>query len=143
MGRRETVGPEEVNHGLEDRHLLATDEVVEELAVRTLHLSHLPTSAARDHQPRLIWRRSMKATVMPLVALLASTIAPQLGAASSHSVRGYVKKDGSYVQPHRQTNPNKSKSDNWSTKGNINPYTSKPGTVDPTSPRLPKKRKSL
>jgi len=36
MGRRETVGPEEEDHGLEDRHLLATDEVVDELAARTL-----------------------------------------------------------------------------------------------------------
>jgi len=30
-----------------------------------------------------------------------------------------------------QTNPNSTKLDNYSTKGNVNPYTGKPGTVDP------------
>lgn len=50
----------------------------------------------------------------------------------SHSVRGYVKKNGTYVAPHRQTNPNRTQRDNWSTKGNVNPYTGKPGTKTPT-----------
>ncbi len=49
----------------------------------------------------------------------------------AHSVRGYVRKDGKYVAPHRQTNPNKTKRDNWSTKGNTNPDTGKPGTKNP------------
>jgi hypothetical protein len=49
----------------------------------------------------------------------------------SHSVRGYTRKDGTYVQPHRATNPNHTKTDNWSTKGNTNPDTGKLGTVDP------------
>lgn len=52
----------------------------------------------------------------------------------SHSVRGYTRKDGTYVAPHQQTNPNSSKYDNWSTKGNVNPYTGKKGTVDPEAP---------
>lgn len=50
---------------------------------------------------------------------------------SSHSVKGYTKKDGTYVAPHKQTNPNGTKQDNWSTKGNVNPYTGKPGTKNP------------
>lgn len=49
----------------------------------------------------------------------------------SHSVKGYTKKDGTYVAPHKQTNPNGTKRDNWSTKGNVNPYTGKPGTKNP------------
>lgn len=49
----------------------------------------------------------------------------------SHSVRGYTKKDGTYVAPHRQTNPNGTQRDNYSTKGNINPYTGKSGKVEP------------
>ena len=49
------------------------------------------------------------------------------------TVRGYTKKDGTYVAPHQRTSPNKSKMDNWSTKGNVNPYTGKEGTKDPTS----------
>ncbi|MEW6614807.1 MAG: hypothetical protein AB1401_05015 [Thermodesulfobacteriota bacterium] len=46
-------------------------------------------------------------------------------------VKGYYRKDGTYVQPHYRTAPNKSVWDNYSTKGNINPYTGKEGTVDP------------
>ena len=48
----------------------------------------------------------------------------------SHSVKGHVKKNGTYVQPHRATNPNQTQRDNWSSKPNVNPYTSKPGTKE-------------
>lgn len=44
------------------------------------------------------------------------------------SVRGYYRKDGTYVRPHKRSSPNSTKSDNWSTKGNVNPYTGKAGT---------------
>lgn len=50
------------------------------------------------------------------------------GKGGSHSVRGHVKKDGTYVAPHRATNPDGRKSNNWSQKGNVNPYTGKEGT---------------
>jgi len=46
-------------------------------------------------------------------------------------VRGYTRRDGTYVQPHKRTAPNSSRRDNYSTRGNVNPYTGKPGTVDP------------
>jgi len=49
-------------------------------------------------------------------------------------VRQSLRKDGSYVQPHRRTRPDNSKLNNYSTNGNINPYTGKKGTVDPYSP---------
>ena len=42
-------------------------------------------------------------------------------------VNGYYKKDGNYVQPHYRSDPNSTPDDNWSTKGNVNPYTNKPG----------------
>ena len=51
----------------------------------------------------------------------------------SHSVNGYVKKDGTYVAPSHATNPNSSKADNWSAKGNSNPHTGKEGTKDPVT----------
>lgn len=54
-------------------------------------------------------------------------VAPVL-AQSSHSVRGYTRKDGTYVAPHRQTNPNGTLNDNWSTRGNTNPDTGREGT---------------
>lgn len=43
-------------------------------------------------------------------------------------VRGYTKKDGTYVAPHYRSDPDSKKSNNWSTKGNSNPYTGKKGT---------------
>lgn len=46
----------------------------------------------------------------------------------SHSTSGYIKSNGTYVAPSHATNPNSSKADNWSTKGNVNPYTGKAGT---------------
>lgn len=51
--------------------------------------------------------------------------------AADHAVKGYVKKDGTYVEPTVATNPNSSKLDNYSTKGNTNPVNGKDGTVDP------------
>ena len=47
---------------------------------------------------------------------------------ASHSVRGYVTKSGTYVAPHHATNPDSTKTTNWSQKGNVNPYTGKEGT---------------
>lgn len=47
---------------------------------------------------------------------------------SQVKVRGYYRKDGTYVQPHYRSAPNHTKLDNWSTKGNVNPYTGKLGT---------------
>lgn len=48
------------------------------------------------------------------------------------SVRGYTRKDGTYVAPHMRSSPNSTTSDNYSTKGNTNPYTGEPGTKNPT-----------
>lgn len=48
--------------------------------------------------------------------------------ASGHSVSGYVRSNGTYVAPSHATNPNATRSDNWTTKGNVNPYTGKEGT---------------
>lgn len=66
-------------------------------------------------------------TILACVSL--TTIAEAKGVrGGSHSVRGYVKKNGTYVQPHRSTNSNSTKIDNWSTRGNVNPYTGQAGT---------------
>lgn len=46
----------------------------------------------------------------------------------SHSVRGHVTKRGTYVAPHHATNRDNSTKNNWSHKGNANPYTGKSGT---------------
>ncbi len=46
-------------------------------------------------------------------------------------VRGYTRKDGTYVQPHYRSNPDGNPYNNWSTKGNYNPYTGKKGYASP------------
>lgn len=47
-------------------------------------------------------------------------------------VKGYYRKStGTYVQPHYRSSPNSSRWDNWSTKGNTNPYTGKSGYTNP------------
>lgn len=73
-----------------------------------------------------------------LVGFIFSILAPSAEAATR--VKGFTKKNGTYVAPHYKSTPNKSKFDNFSTKGNLNPYTGKKGTVNPFK-ITPKKRK--
>lgn len=61
-------------------------------------------------------------TALLVLAVLFST-----QAFADKSVRGYVKKDGTYVQPHMKSSPNQFKFDNYSSKGNTNPYTGQKG----------------
>lgn len=70
----------------------------------------------------------MKALISVGLALLAGAAIAQT---ASHKVDGYIKKDGTYVAPAVATNPNATKADNYSAKGNVNPSTGKEGTVDP------------
>lgn len=50
--------------------------------------------------------------------------------AKTVKVKGYYKPStGTYVAPTYRTSPNKTKLDNYSTKGNYNPYSGKKGTV--------------
>ena len=56
---------------------------------------------------------------------------PQPRSGDTH-VNGYIKRDGIYVQPHYRTHPNSTQRDNYSTKGNVNPYTGKRGTKTAT-----------
>lgn len=41
------------------------------------------------------------------------------------SVKGYYKKNGTYVAPYIRSSPNSTKTDNYSYPGNVNPYTGK------------------
>jgi hypothetical protein len=43
-------------------------------------------------------------------------------------VGGYTRKDGTYVAPYERTAPNNTRNDNYSTRGNVNPYTGENGT---------------
>lgn len=57
--------------------------------------------------------------------------ARSLGTSSSHYASGYARRDGTQVQSYHATNPNGSALDNYSTRGNINPYTGQSGTKIP------------
>jgi hypothetical protein len=77
-----------------------------------------------------------------LVLALALFAAPAFGKGASHSssrasssshaghvaVSGHTTKKGTSVQSYHRTPANKTQRDNWSTKGNVNPDTGKPGT---------------
>lgn len=61
-----------------------------------------------------------------LLATILFAASPAFG--KSTRVKGHTTKGGKYVPTHYRTTPNKSKYDNWSTKGNVNPHTGKRGT---------------
>ena len=62
----------------------------------------------------------------PLVLMLLGSIS----LAKSVRVNGYVRHSiGTYVYSYHRTSPDRSKLNNWSTKGNTNPYTGKMKTV--------------
>jgi hypothetical protein len=66
------------------------------------------------------------------LALLVLSIFAELAYGRDVSVRGYTRKDGTYVRPHHRSAPDGNFSNNWSTRGNVNPYTREIGTL--TSP---------
>ncbi len=74
---------------------------------------------------------ALLASVLVAVPIGEAWAKSNRSSSGSTSVKGYTKKDGTYVAPHQRTNPNSGKSDNWSTKGNVNPNTGKPGTKNP------------
>jgi len=57
-----------------------------------------------------------------------SYVAPR---ASDSRTRGYTRRDGTYVHSYMHSAPDGTKLNNFSTKGNVNPYTNKVGTKDP------------
>ena len=61
----------------------------------------------------------------------AATARTATSSQSRANVRTYTKKTGTVVQSHQRTAGNSTQSDNWSTKGNVNPNTGKPGTRTP------------
>lgn len=69
-----------------------------------------------------------------VLALLGIAVTAQ---AQSHYVRPYTRSDGTYVPGHFQTNPDGSRANNWSSQGNINPYTGQLGTVNPYAQPYP------
>jgi hypothetical protein len=61
------------------------------------------------------------------IAFITMLVLPNIVFADVY-VQGYTRSDGTYVQGHYRSSPNGTTSDNYSTKGNINPYTGEYGT---------------
>lgn len=59
--------------------------------------------------------------------LLVTLITPTFADAATR-VSGYYKKNGTYVKPYYRSDSNSIKADNYSCKGNVNPYTGKRGS---------------
>jgi hypothetical protein len=67
-------------------------------------------------------------TMLVLGAIFVSS--PDVNA-YSYQVDGYYRSNGTYVQPHYRTSPDSTVYNNYSTKGNYNPYTGNYGTRNP------------
>jgi hypothetical protein len=73
--------------------------------------------------------KTFLATLILTLALFASAGSVE---AKTVSVKGYYKPStGHYVVPSYRTSPNKTKLDNFSTKGNYNPFTGRMGNRNP------------
>ena len=73
----------------------------------------------------------MKIKFLILVFVFLSILIFTPDADAATRVKSYVKKNGTYVAPHFKTSPDTSKLNNYSAKGNINPFNGKKGTVNP------------
>lgn len=68
-----------------------------------------------------------KILILILIFLLANVTI----AIADTYVRGYTRRDGTYVNGYYRSSPNHTRLDNYSTRGNYNPYTGRPGTINP------------
>lgn len=89
--------------------------------------------------------------VIGVLAAVAPTIA-EAKPPGAVRVRGYVRSNGTYVAPHMRSAPDGNFSNNWTTLGNINPYTGEWGTrtsppfhayAYPTSPSTQQARRPV
>lgn len=84
----------------------------------------------------------MKTKILVIVSFfLIFAFAFSIKAEAATRVKGYFKPStGTFVAPHYKTSPDSSKFNNYSTKGNINPFNGKKGTVNPFKISAPKRK---
>ncbi len=78
-----------------------------------------------------IIKKLILAGTVALIATSAFARGGGGGHGGSHSISGYFRSSGTYVRPSGATNPNRTQFDNYSTKGNVNPYSGAVGTKTP------------
>jgi hypothetical protein len=71
-------------------------------------------------------RETKMKNIFVVIIVLFST-----SAIADDYVNGYTKSNGTYVQPHYRSGADSTNINNYSTKGNTNPYTGTQGTVEP------------
>jgi hypothetical protein len=64
---------------------------------------------------------------------ISLTLSAFAAEARDQYVKGYARKDGTYVEGHYRTQANKTQDDNYSSYGNSNPYTGEEGRRVPQS----------
>ena len=67
------------------------------------------------------------------ITLIFLLLSAGIATAQTH-VRPYIRDDGTFVEGHVRSAPNGTSSDNYSTRGNVNPYTGQAGTVHNPNP---------
>lgn len=65
----------------------------------------------------------MRVTMLALLSLLFVDFA-----FADNYVRPHVRRDGTYVEGHMRSSPNSNRFDNYSSQGNVNPYTGQRGS---------------
>lgn len=73
----------------------------------------------------------MRKTLSTLLVISIFVIFTGSAFARSVRVKPYYRQDGTYVQPHYRTSPDRNIWNNYSTRGNVNPYTGNKGYKDP------------
>jgi hypothetical protein len=73
-------------------------------------------------------------TALTLIGAIAVCAASAFGQGYHHN-NGYIDSSGVFHPGHYQTNPDNNSWDNWSTRGNYNPFTGLSGTQTPQGPR--------
>src|SRR2546428_1010848 len=77
--------------------------------------------------------RSSLLALLALVLIIGGWCLPAF-AGDDVYVHGYMRRDGTHVQPHMRSAPDSSYNNNWSTAPNVNPYTGQQGTRAPHVP---------
>ncbi|PPK77291.1 hypothetical protein B0F87_102403 [Methylobacter tundripaludum] len=75
----------------------------------------------------------MKKIIALIIVLFANAVV------ADEYVNGYIRSNGTYVEPHYRSSPDSSTYNNYSTQGNTNPYTGTQGTISPNyaAPQAP------
>ena len=72
---------------------------------------------------------------LALCSVIALVICSTGADAADVQARGYTTKRGTYVMPSMRTSRNRSRTDNWSSRPNVNPYTGRTGSMNPYAPK--------